>query len=144
MVRDWVGAEGRSGCGQVQVQYPEHFRYTKEHQWVEAAGGVATIGITHHAQEQLGDIVYVDLPKPGAAIAQGETFGSVESAKAVSDIFAPVSGEVTEVNPVLAESPEILNQDPHGTWLIRVRLAKPEQLAGLLSAAEYQRHVEAE
>ena len=126
------------------MQYPGHFRYTKEHQWVNAAGGVATIGITHHAQEQLGDIVYVDLPKPGAAITQGETFGSVESVKAVSDILAPVSGEVTEVNAVLAESPEILNQDPHGTWLLRIKLTAPEQMADLLSVGEYQKHVDVE
>ena len=126
------------------MQYPENFRYTKEHQWVDAAGQTAAIGITHHAQQQLGDIVYVDLPQPGTAITQGETFGSVESVKAVSDIFAPVSGEVVETNAVVAESPEILNQDPHGTWLIRVKLTAPEQVAGLLSAAEYQRHVAAE
>ena len=126
------------------MHYPEHFRYTKEHQWVDASGGAATIGITHHAQEQLGDIVYVDLPKPGTAITQGETFGSVESVKAVSDIFAPVSGEVIGVNPVLAASPEILNQDPHGTWLLRIKLTAPEQMAGLLAAGEYQKHVDVE
>jgi len=126
------------------VQYPENFRYTKEHQWVEVSGDGASIGITHHAQEQLGDIVYVDLPKPGAAIRQGEVFGSVESVKAVSDIFAPVSGEVVEVNPLLAHSPEVLNQNPHGTWLIRVKLAAPEQLARLLTAADYQKYAEAE
>ena len=126
------------------MQYPEHFRYTKEHQWVDASGQTAAIGITHHAQQQLGDIVYVDLPQPGTAIAQGETFGSVESVKAVSDIFAPVSGEVIETNAVLVETPEILNQDPHGTWLVRVKLAAPEQVAGLLSAADYRGHVAAE
>ena len=126
------------------MQYPEHFRYTKEHQWVEAAGEMAAIGITHHAQEQLGDIVYVDLPKPGAGIRQGETFGSVESVKAVSDLFAPVSGEVVEVNPVLADTPEILNREPHGTWLLRIKLTSPEQMAGLLTADAYQKHVEAE
>ena len=126
------------------MQYPENFRYTKEHQWVEAAGGVATIGITHHAQEQLGDIVYVDLPKLGGAIKQGETFGSVESVKAVSDIFAPVSGEVVEINPVVGHSPEVLNHDPHGSWLIRVRMTAPEEMAGLLGGSEYQKYVEAE
>jgi len=126
------------------VHYPENFRYTKEHQWVEVSGDGATIGITHHAQEQLGDIVYVDLPKPGAAIRQGEAFGSVESVKAVSDIFAPVSGEVIAVNPVVAESPEVLNKDPHGTWLIRIKLTAPEQAAGLLSAGDYQKYADAE
>ena len=126
------------------MQYPEQFRYTREHQWVDAVSGVALIGITHHAQEQLGDIVYVDLPQPGTAIARGDPFGSVESVKAVSDIFAPVSGEVVEVNPVLANTPEILNHDPHGTWLIRVRLTEPAQVTDLLSAEQYQKHVAAE
>ena len=94
------------------MPYPEQYRYTKEHQWVFPEGESALIGITHHAQEQLGDIVYVDLPQIGAAIVRGETFGSVESVKAVSDIFAPVSGTVLEVNPAITDKPEILNEDP--------------------------------
>jgi len=126
------------------VHYPENFRYTKEHQWVAASGEVAAIGITHHAQKQLGDIVYVELPKPGTSIQRGETFGSVESVKAVSDIFAPVSGEVLEVNPVLATTPEVLNQDAHGNWLIRVRLTAPEELQDLVSASDYEKHAGAE
>ena len=124
--------------------YPEEFRYTKEHEWVKVQGEVGLVGITDHAQDELGDIVYVDLPKPGAAIRQGEAFGSVESVKAVSDIFAPVSGGVIEVNPVLAESPEVLNKDPHGTWLIRIKLTAPEQAVGLLSAGDYQKYADAE
>lgn len=126
------------------VQYPASYSYTKEHQWVSASGDIATIGITQHAQEQLGDIVYVDLPKPGTSILRGDTYGSVESVKAVSDIFAPVSGDVVEVNPVLATTPEVLNQDPHGNWMIRVNLTNPAQLGDLLSASEYQAYVAVE
>ena len=119
--------------------YPENFRYTKEHEWVEAAGGEATIGITDHAQQELGDIVYVDLPKVGITVEQGKTFGSVESVKAVSDIYAPVSGEVLAINESLTEAPESLNADPHGAaWLIKIKLSNPEQLAGLLDAAGYK------
>jgi len=122
--------------------YPESYRYTKEHEWVSAEGGVATIGITFHAQKELGDIVYVDLPKPGTTVAQGETLGSVESVKAVSDIFAPVSGEVIEVNETLADSPEKINEDPHGeAWLVKIRLENVSELDSLLSAAAYQAYV---
>lgn len=126
------------------MRYPEHFRYTKEHLWVEAAANTATVGITDHAQRQLGDIVYVDLPKAGEAVKQGGRFGSVESVKAVSEVFAPVSGLVLEVNPKLEETPEILNEDPHGTWMARLRLTAPEELTNLLSAEEYERYVAAE
>ncbi len=93
--------------------YPENFRYTKEHEWIHVEGDTGTIGITDHAQEELGDIVYVDLPKPGAHIEQGKSLGSVESVKAVSDVYSPVSGEVLEANALLADSPEKLNEDPH-------------------------------
>src|SRR5918993_4219562 len=100
------------------MSYPETFRYTKEHEWVSVEGDVGTIGITDHAQQELGDIVYVDLPKVGAAAAQGKTIGSVESVKAVSDIYSPVSCEVVEINDTLTEKPEKLNEDPHGAaWL---------------------------
>ena len=127
------------------MNYPENYRYTKEHEWVALADGVATIGITHHAQEELGDIVYVDLPKPGAAVEKGKTFGSVESVKAVSDIYAPVSGEVTEANDLLAASPEKLNEDPHNAaWLIRVRVSNADEFQQLMPAAEYQTYVGAE
>jgi glycine cleavage system H protein len=127
------------------MSYPEDLRYTKEHEWVRVAGDVGTIGITDHAQKELGDIVYVDLPKVGAHIEQGKSLGSVESVKAVSDIYSPVSGEVTEVNETLAQAPEKLNQDPHGAaWLIKLRLSAPNEAKGLLSAADYQAYVGAE
>ena len=127
------------------MSYPEDLRYTKEHEWVRIAGDVGTIGITDHAQKELGDIVYVDLPKVGAHIEQGKSLGSVESVKAVSDIYSPVSGEVTEVNESLAQAPEKLNQDPHGAaWLIKLRLSAPDEVKGLLSAADYQAYVGAE
>ena len=122
--------------------YPENFRYTKEHEWVEAVGNEATIGITFHAQKELGDIVYVDLPKVGAAVEQGKTFGSVESVKAVSDIYAPVSGEVIAINESLSHAPESLNADPHGAaWLIKIKLSNPAQLTGLLDSAGYKAYL---
>jgi len=125
--------------------YPENLRYTKEHEWVRVDGDIGTIGITDHAQQELGDIVYVDLPKVGTHIAQGATAGSVESVKAVSDIYAPVSGEVTEINATLADAPEKLNEDPHGeAWLMKIKLSSPAEVAKLLSAAEYQKYIEAE
>jgi len=121
---------------------PENLRYTKEHEWVRVEGDTGTIGITFHAQKELGDIVYVDLPKPGTLIQQKTTIGSVESVKAVSDIYTPVSGEVMEVNGQLAESPEILNKDPYGSgWLVKIKLSEPDEAAKLLTAAEYQAYV---
>jgi glycine cleavage system H protein len=127
------------------MTYPENLRYTKEHEWTLAEGDEATIGITYHAQKELGDIVYVDLPKVGAKIEQGKTLGSVESVKAVSDIYSPISGEVTAVNEALASEPEKLNEDPHGAaWLVKVRMSAPEQIKNLLSAQEYQDYVGAE
>jgi len=108
-------------------------------------GDLGVIGITNHAQQELGDIVYVDLPKPGTVVEQGKSLGSVESVKAVSDIYSPVSGEVVEANESLGQSPEKLNQDPHGAaWLVKIRLSVPDQLKGLLSAADYQAYVGAE
>ena len=125
--------------------YPEEFRYTKDHEWVRLEGGIATAGITDHAQSELGEIVYVDLPKVGAQVGQGKVIGSVESVKAVSDIYSPVSGEVVEVNGQLAESPEKLNQDPHGSaWLIKVRSSAPGELSGLMSAADYRSYIGAQ
>ena len=122
--------------------YPENFRYTKEHEWVKVEGGTATVGITHHAQGELGDIVYVDLPKVGSRVEQGKTFGSVESVKAVSDIYSPVSGEVTAINEALNTTPEKLNADPHGeAWLIQVKLTNPGEAGGLMKAAEYQAYL---
>jgi glycine cleavage system H protein len=127
------------------MTYPENLRYTKEHEWVRVDGDVGAVGITDHAQEELGDIVYVDLPKVGAHLEQGKSLGSVESVKAVSDIYSPVSGEVIEVNESLAQTPEKLNQDPHGAaWLVKLRMSAPDQLKSLLSAADYQAYVGAE
>jgi glycine cleavage system H protein len=124
------------------MEYPEHFRYTKEHEWVSVEGDVGTVGITDHAQHELGDIVYVDLPKPGATATQGKTIGSVESVKAVSDIYSPVTGEVIEVNTALADAPESLNQDPHGAaWLFKIRLSTPDEIKDLLSAADYRTYI---
>jgi glycine cleavage system H protein len=125
--------------------YPEEFRYTKEHEWVKAEGDVGTIGITDHAQNELGDIVYVDLPKVGTKLERGKTLGSVESVKAVSDIYAPVSGEVTEINELLASAPEKLNADPHGAaWLVKVKMSAPDEIKQLLSAPDYQTYIQAE
>jgi glycine cleavage system H protein len=125
--------------------YPENFRYTKEHEWVMVEGDTGTVGITSHAQEELGDIVYVDLPKVGSTAEKGKTFGSVESVKAVSDIYAPVSGEVVAVNELLATAPEKLNEDPHGlAWLVKIKLSAPAEAQELLSAADYQAYVGAE
>jgi glycine cleavage system H protein len=118
--------------------YPEDFKYTREHEWVKVEGDVGVVGITFYAQQALGDIVYVDLPKVGTRVEQGKPLGSVESVKAVSDIYAPVSGEVIEVNEALVEKPELLNRDPHGAaWLAKIRLNSPEELNNLLDAAQY-------
>ena len=120
------------------MTYPENFLYTKEHEWVLVEGDTGTIGITFHAQKELGDIVYVDLPKLGAAAEKGKTIGSVESVKAVSDIFAPVSGEVTAANDLLTTSPEKLKEDPHGAaWMFKVKLSAAEETKDLMSAADY-------
>ena len=125
--------------------YPENFRYTKEHEWVLVEGDTGTIGITDHAQEELGDIVYVDVPKVGARVERGKSLGSVESVKAVSDVYSPVGGEVTAVNEMLADAPETLNRDPHGAgWLVKVRLTAPVEILELMTAADYQKYVEAE
>src|SRR3984957_196703 len=118
--------------------YPESFRYTKEHEWVNVEGDIGTVGLTDHAQKELGDIVYVDLPKVGTTVEKGKTVGSVESVKAVSDIYSPVSGEVTAVNELLTASPEKLNEDPHGAaWLIKIKLSSPDETKELMSAADY-------
>ena len=123
------------------MPYPADFRYTKEHEWIKADGATATIGITSHAQESLGDIVFVDLPKVGAEIAAGKTFGSVESVKAVSDLYAPASGTVTDVNSELATAPEKINQDAHAAWMVKIKLKNPGELNSLLSGADYEKFV---
>jgi len=122
--------------------YPEDYRYTKEHEWVLVEGDTGTMGITDHAQKELGDIVYVDLPKPGAVVEKGKTIGSVESVKAVSDIYSPVSGEVVEINEELASAPEKLNADPHGAaWLVKIRLSDTAEINTLLTCADYQSYI---
>lgn len=119
--------------------YPENFRYTKEHEWVLVEGDTGTVGITDHAQHELGDIVYVDLPKIGATIEQGKSLGSVESVKAVSDIYSPVSGEVIEINESLTDGPEKLNEDPHGAaWLVKLKLSAVNEIKDLMTAEQYQ------
>jgi glycine cleavage system H protein len=125
---------------------PTDLRYTREHEWVLLADdGTALVGITHFAQEELGDVIYVSLPEAGSQVQQHETMGEAESVKAVSDLFSPVSGEVTEVNDALVDHPEIVNQDPYGEgWMIRVRLADQGELANLLTAQEYDAFVAAE
>ena len=123
------------------MAYPPDFKYTKEHEWIKADGKSATIGITHHAQEALGDIVFVELPKPGTELTKGKSFGSVESVKAVSDLYAPASGSVTEVNDALATAPEKINSDAHGSWMVKITLKDPNELKDLLSATDYEKFV---
>jgi glycine cleavage system H protein len=127
------------------MEIPKDLRYSREHEWVAVEEGIATIGITDYAQEQLGDVVYVELPEVGAQVMKDEPFGVVESVKAVSDVFAPVSGTVVEVNGPLADSPETVNEDPYGdAWMIRVEMSDPGELDELLTAAEYLTFVEEE
>ena len=127
------------------MSYPETYRYTKEHEWVLVEGSEGTIGITDHAQHELGDIVFVDLPKVGAQVTKGQTFATVESVKAVSDIYAPISGEVSAINNLLQQTPEKLNEDPHGdAWLIKVKVTGSAEINELMAAPDYQKYVGAE
>jgi glycine cleavage system H protein len=121
--------------------YPTDRKYTKEHEWIQANGNTAAVGITDHAQESLGDIVFVELPKAGSELTAGKTFGSVESVKAVSDLYAPASGTVTEINGDLATAPEKVNKDAHGSWMMKITLTNPGELDALLSAADYEKFV---
>jgi glycine cleavage system H protein len=123
------------------MPYPTDRKYTKEHEWIQANGNSGTIGITDYAQQSLGDIVFVETPKVGAELTAGKTFGTVESVKAVSDLYAPASGTVTEVNGALATSPENVNKDAHGSWMVKITLKNPGELDGLLSAADYEKFV---
>ena len=123
------------------MAYPTDRKYTKEHEWITSDG---TIGITHYAQESLGDIVFVDLPKAGTELTAGKTFGTVESVKAVSDLYAPASGTVIEINNDLATSPEKVNKDAHGSWMLKLKLKDPGELNALLSAADYDKFVNEE
>jgi glycine cleavage system H protein len=120
--------------------YPAELKYTKDHEWVRVEGDTGTIGITNFAQLQLGDVVYVDLPDVGAQLSAGQTFGTIESVKAVSELYAPLSGEVVEVNTALKDTPEDVNAKPHDTWMIKVRLANAAETSGLMDAAAYQAH----
>jgi glycine cleavage system H protein len=126
------------------MPYPTDRKYTKEHEWIKIEGTAATIGITDYAQESLGDIVFVDLPKIGSDIESGKTFGTVESVKAVSDLYAPASGTVTAINDALATAPEQVNKDAHGAWMLKLTLSDPNQANALLSAADYEKFVAAE
>jgi glycine cleavage system H protein len=122
--------------------YPKDYRYTKEHEWVKADGTTGTIGITDYAQHELGDVVFVELPKVGTQLKAGQSLGTVESVKAISEIFTPVSGEVTETNPALVDAPEKINADPHGSaWLIKIRLADPKEAGSLMDAAAYESYI---
>jgi glycine cleavage system H protein len=126
------------------MAYPATYRYTKEHEWIEAGGKIGKVGITDYAQNTLGDIVFVDLPKVGSSLEKGKVFGSVESVKAVSDLYSPITGTVTEVNEELATAPEKINTDAHGAWLLKVEIADPKEVDGLLSVADYEKFVKEE
>ena len=123
------------------MTYPNSFRYTKEHEWVEVEGAVGTVGITDYAQNSLGDIVFVDAPKVGDTVEAGKVFGSVESVKAVSDLYSPVSGTVTAVNQDLVTSPEKMNTEPHQAWIIKVQLSNPSEADALLSSDDYEKFI---
>ena len=118
--------------------YPSHLKYTSDHEWVSVDGDHGTVGITHFAQQQLGDVVYVELPEVGTALTVGQPFGTIESVKAVSELFAPVSGTVVEVNSTLKDRPDAINSAPHDTWMIKVQLGNPADVSALLDAAEYE------
>jgi glycine cleavage system H protein len=126
------------------MPYPTDLKYTREHEWIKVEGSSATVGITNYAQESLGDIVFVDLPKPGSEITAGKTFGTVESVKAVSDLYAPASGTVTDINGDLATEPEKINKEANTTWMVKLTLKNPGELNGLLSAEDYEKFVKEE
>jgi len=117
--------------------YPADYKYTKDHEWIKVEGATGRVGITDFAQKQLGDVVYLDLPQVGRVVKQGEAFGTVESVKAVSELYSPVSGEVTAINTTLTDKPEAVNKDPHGSWMIEIQIASPAELAALLPVADY-------
>ena len=126
------------------MAYPATYRYTKEHEWIDVAGKTGTVGITDYAQSTLGEIVFVELPKPGAALDRGKVFGSVESVKAVSDLYSPVTGTVIAVNEELATAPEKINSDAHGAWILKVEITNPSEIDQLLNAADYEAFVKEE
>jgi glycine cleavage system H protein len=120
------------------MAYPDGFKYTKDHEWIELAGDRGKVGITDYAQQQLGDVVYVELPDAGARLKQGQSFGTIESVKAVSELYSPVTGEVVEVNSALKDKPELVNKDPHASWMVVIKLTNPGEADALLDAAQYQ------
>jgi glycine cleavage system H protein len=120
------------------MAYPAGFKYTKDHEWIELNGENGKIGITDYAQQQLGDVVYVELPEIGAKLKQGQSFGTIESVKAVSELYSPVTGEVVEVNTALKDKPETVNKDPHASWMVVIKLTSPGEAGALLDAAQYQ------
>ena len=120
------------------MEYPTGYKYTKDHEWIELTADRGRVGITDYAQQQLGDVVYIDLPEVGAKLKQGQSFGTIESVKAVSELYSPVSGEVVDVNSALKTKPETVNTDPHGSWLIAIKLANAAEPAALLDAPQYQ------
>ena len=117
--------------------YPAELKYTKDHEWIRLTGDRGQVGITDYAQKQLGDVVFIELPEPGRQLKQGDVFGTIESVKAVSELFSPVTGEVVEVNTALSERPEVVNKDPHGSWMIVVRLTNPSETGALMDHAQY-------
>jgi len=119
------------------MPYPAGLKYTKDHEWIDVAGDRGKIGITDYAQQQLGDVVYVELPDVGAKLKQGQSFGTIESVKAVSELYSPVSGEVVDVNAALKDKPETVNSNPHGSWMIAVKLTNPAEVGALLDATQY-------
>ena len=122
--------------------YPKDYRYTKEHEWIKVDGAIGTVGITDYAQSELGDVVFVEVPKVGTQLKGGQSLGTIESVKAVSEIFTPVSGEVTETNAALHDAPEKINSDPHGSaWLVKLRLADPKEVSSLMDAAAYEAYI---
>ena len=120
------------------MAYPAGFKYTKDHEWVDLNGDKGRVGITDYAQQQLGDVVYVELPEVGAKLKQGQSFGTIESVKAVSELYSPVTGEVVDVNGALKDKPEVVNKEPHGSWMIVVKLTNPSEAGALLDASQYQ------
>ena len=120
------------------MSYPASYKYTKDHEWIELTGDHGKVGITDYAQQQLGDVVYIDLPDVGAKLKQGQSFGTIESVKAVSELYSPVTGEVVEVNSALKDKPETVNAEPHDSWIVVVKLTNPGEAAALLDAAQYQ------
>ncbi|HET9252795.1 MAG TPA: glycine cleavage system protein GcvH [Candidatus Eisenbacteria bacterium] len=124
------------------MNVPRELRYTKEHEWIRVEGGEAVVGVTDYAQGELGDVIFVELPAPGKSVAQMKTFGTIDAVKTVSDLFAPVSGEVTAVNDSLKDNPALVNKEPYaGGWMVRIRMSDPKELDGLLTADDYEKHL---